>query len=124
MRTSSQKCAGSFSKAGYGYRSNSTRASLEMRVGTSNGCNFFIARSFMLDRRRGQSSGRNSFDRQAMNPERRFSGTRSPDAYDVSQELISFRIDVWFASKSMKAIQGYHLIKLEDLFWRPSNLMK
>ena len=25
--------------------------------------------------------------------------------------------------KSMKAIQGYHLIKPEDLFWRPSNLM-
>ena len=24
----------------------------------------------------------------------------------------------------MKAIQGYHLIKPEDLFWRPSNLMK
>ena len=24
----------------------------------------------------------------------------------------------------MKAIQGYHLIKLEDLSWRPSNLMK
>src|SRR5208283_1117933 len=28
------------------------------------------------------------------------------------------------ASKSMKAIQGYYLIKPEDLFWRPSNLMK
>jgi mannose-6-phosphate isomerase-like protein (cupin superfamily) len=27
-------------------------------------------------------------------------------------------------SDSMKAIQGYHLIKPEDLFWRPSNLMK
>ena len=24
----------------------------------------------------------------------------------------------------MKAIQGYHLIKQEDLHWRPSNLMK
>jgi mannose-6-phosphate isomerase-like protein (cupin superfamily) len=24
----------------------------------------------------------------------------------------------------MKAIQGYYLIKPEDLFWRPSNLMK
>ena len=24
----------------------------------------------------------------------------------------------------MKAVQGYHLIKPEDLFWRPSNLMK
>ena len=24
----------------------------------------------------------------------------------------------------MKAIQGYHLIKPEDLFWRPSNLMQ
>src|SRR5437764_15408747 len=24
----------------------------------------------------------------------------------------------------MKAIQSYHLIKPEDLFWRPSNLMK
>jgi len=29
-----------------------------------------------------------------------------------------------FASNSMKAIQGYHLIKPEDLFWRPSNLMR
>ena len=27
-------------------------------------------------------------------------------------------------SDSMKAIQGYHLIKPEDLFWRPSNLMR
>jgi hypothetical protein len=24
----------------------------------------------------------------------------------------------------MKPIQGYHLIKPDDLFWRPSNLMK
>jgi hypothetical protein len=24
----------------------------------------------------------------------------------------------------MKAIQGYHLIKPEDLHWRPSNLMR
>jgi hypothetical protein len=24
----------------------------------------------------------------------------------------------------MKAIQGYYLIKAEDLLWRPSNLMK
>jgi mannose-6-phosphate isomerase-like protein (cupin superfamily) len=31
---------------------------------------------------------------------------------------------VWFASHFMKAIQGYHLIKPEDLFWRPSNLMR
>ena len=29
-----------------------------------------------------------------------------------------------FASKSMNAVQGYHLIKPEDLFWRPSNLMQ
>ena len=29
-----------------------------------------------------------------------------------------------FASKFMKAIQGYHLIKPEDLSWRPSNLMR
>src|SRR6266403_649087 len=28
------------------------------------------------------------------------------------------------AGNSMKAIQGYHLIKPEDLLWRPSNLMK
>jgi len=27
-------------------------------------------------------------------------------------------------SAVMKAIQGYHLIRLEDLHWRPSNLMK
>jgi hypothetical protein len=24
----------------------------------------------------------------------------------------------------MKAIQGYHLIELENLYWRPSNLMR
>ncbi len=29
-----------------------------------------------------------------------------------------------FNRKIMKPIQGYHLIKPEDLFWRPSNLMK
>ena len=28
------------------------------------------------------------------------------------------------ASESMKAIRGYHLIKPEELSWRPSNLMK
>ena len=27
-----------------------------------------------------------------------------------------------FISNPMKAIQGYHLIKPEELFWRPSNL--
>jgi hypothetical protein len=26
--------------------------------------------------------------------------------------------------KAMRAIQGCHLIKPEELFWRPSNLMK
>jgi mannose-6-phosphate isomerase-like protein (cupin superfamily) len=29
-----------------------------------------------------------------------------------------------FGSNSMKAVQGYHLIKPEELLWRPSNLMK
>jgi mannose-6-phosphate isomerase-like protein (cupin superfamily) len=29
-----------------------------------------------------------------------------------------------FYAAAMKAIQGYHLIKPEDLHWRPSNLMK
>jgi hypothetical protein len=28
------------------------------------------------------------------------------------------------AGNSMKAVQGYHLIKPEDLLWRRSNLMK
>ena len=28
------------------------------------------------------------------------------------------------SQESMKAIQGYHLIKPEDLYWRPSNLMR
>jgi hypothetical protein len=28
------------------------------------------------------------------------------------------------AGNSMKAVQGYHLIKPEELLWRPSNLMK
>jgi mannose-6-phosphate isomerase-like protein (cupin superfamily) len=29
-----------------------------------------------------------------------------------------------FTSKTMRSIQGYHLIKPEDLSWRPSNMMK
>ena len=29
-----------------------------------------------------------------------------------------------FPPGSVKVIQGYHLIKPEELFWRPSNLMK
>ncbi len=32
--------------------------------------------------------------------------------------------DERFVCDVMKAIQGYHLIKPEDLFWRPANLMK
>ncbi len=39
-------------------------------------------------------------------------------------QLIFFSGKVWFADKSMKPIKGYHLIKPEDLFWRPSNLMR
>jgi mannose-6-phosphate isomerase-like protein (cupin superfamily) len=38
--------------------------------------------------------------------------------------LIYFGSGEMFAPKSMKAIQGYHLIKPEDLSWRPANLMK
>jgi uncharacterized RmlC-like cupin family protein len=40
------------------------------------------------------------------------------------RELVCFDGGEAFASEFMKAIQGYHLIKPEDLFWRPSNLMK
>jgi mannose-6-phosphate isomerase-like protein (cupin superfamily) len=29
-----------------------------------------------------------------------------------------------FTDEFMKPIQGYHLIRPEDLFWRPSNMMK
>jgi len=39
------------------------------------------------------------------------------------RQLIFFSGKVWFANKSMKPIQGCHLIKLEDLIWQPSNLM-
>jgi len=35
-----------------------------------------------------------------------------------------FRSGVWFAFKHMKPIHGYTLIKPDDLYWRPSNLMK
>jgi mannose-6-phosphate isomerase-like protein (cupin superfamily) len=38
--------------------------------------------------------------------------------------LLYFGDSETFASEFMKAVQGYHLIKSEDLFWRPSNLMK
>ena len=40
------------------------------------------------------------------------------------RELRFFGGGVWCAGNFMKPIQGYHLIKPEDLFWRPSNLMK
>src|SRR5215831_18949894 len=30
----------------------------------------------------------------------------------------------YMLTKSMKSIAGYHLIKPEDLFWRPSNMMR
>jgi len=39
-------------------------------------------------------------------------------------ELVYFGRGEAFASKSMKPIQGYHLIKPEDLHLRPSNLMR
>jgi mannose-6-phosphate isomerase-like protein (cupin superfamily) len=39
-------------------------------------------------------------------------------------ELIYFGDSETFAGESMKAVQGYILIKPEDLSWRPSNLMK
>jgi mannose-6-phosphate isomerase-like protein (cupin superfamily) len=39
-------------------------------------------------------------------------------------ELIYFGDSETFAGESMKAVQGYILIKPEDLLWRPSNLMK
>jgi mannose-6-phosphate isomerase-like protein (cupin superfamily) len=45
-------------------------------------------------------------------------------ACELWRELLFFGAGVWCASKFMKAIQAYHLIKPEDLFWRPSNLMK
>lgn len=40
------------------------------------------------------------------------------------RELVYFGGEETFAGKFMKAIQGYHLIRPEDLFWRPSNLMR
>jgi hypothetical protein len=42
----------------------------------------------------------------------------------VLRELVCFGGDEMFASNFMKAVQGYHLIKPEDLLWRPSNLMR
>ncbi|MGD0745413.1 MAG: cupin domain-containing protein [Verrucomicrobiota bacterium] len=45
-------------------------------------------------------------------------------ACEVLRKLHFLGNGVWFASDFMKAIQGYHLIKPEDLFWRPSNLMR
>jgi mannose-6-phosphate isomerase-like protein (cupin superfamily) len=37
---------------------------------------------------------------------------------------LHFPADGVFSPATMKPIQGYHLIKPEDLFWRPANLMK
>ena len=48
----------------------------------------------------------------------------SAPACKTVNDLLFFGGDVWFAGKFMKAIQGYRLIKPEDLFWRPSNLMR
>ena len=48
MNTSSQKWAGSFSRAGYGCRANSTRASLDTPASTSNGSRFLMAGIFMV----------------------------------------------------------------------------
>src|SRR5690348_13689630 len=47
MKISSQNRAGSFSKAGYGLRSNSTRASRDTRDGTVNGSRFLMSGIFM-----------------------------------------------------------------------------
>jgi hypothetical protein len=38
------------------------------------------------------------------------------------RELLYFAVGETFANKSMKPIQGYPVIKPEDLFWRPSKL--
>jgi len=35
-----------------------------------------------------------------------------------------FRLDYFAVGMNMKPIQGYHLIKPDDLSWRPSNLMR
>ena len=45
-------------------------------------------------------------------------------ACDSFPKLIYFAVGEAFARISMKTIQGYHLIKPNDLHWRPSNLMK
>ena len=45
-------------------------------------------------------------------------------ACEALRELVYFGGDEVFASKFMKAIPGYHLIKPADLHWRPANLMK
>jgi hypothetical protein len=46
MKTSSQKFAGSFSNAGHGCRSNSTRANLETRDFTANASRTLMVRMF------------------------------------------------------------------------------
>jgi mannose-6-phosphate isomerase-like protein (cupin superfamily) len=45
-----------------------------------------------------------------------------PATTPVSMELLN--MPRYIMSDSMKPIQGYHLIKPEDLAWRPSNLMR
>ena len=52
------------------------------------------------------------------------SGDLVAAACEALCEVLYFADGEAFAGLSMKAIQGYHLIKPEDLFWRPSNLMR
>ena len=52
------------------------------------------------------------------------SGVSLAPTCEALPKLVYFGGDEMFARKSMKPIQGYHLIKPEDLSWRPSNLMR
>src|SRR5215469_5615693 len=43
----------------------------------------------------------------------------------LSSDAICFFVPAAYgAAKFMKPIQGYHLIKPDDVLWRPSNLMR
>ena len=52
------------------------------------------------------------------------SGASLAPACEALHELRHFARGETFAFETMKPIQGYTLIKPDDLHWRPSNLMK
>jgi mannose-6-phosphate isomerase-like protein (cupin superfamily) len=67
-------------------------------------------------------SDENTGSRKTPNGPSRTGVTSNPPSQTMARQAPN--VEVRIASDSMKAVQAYHLIKPEDLSWRPSNLMK